>query len=393
MGVSANARQTRPQNIKRCAWRGIDGLYFLAASDSTWAMTQPKAILLTPPAVGAIAVIALRGEGVLAVAAKLAGREISAGVRRVKFTRAGEVIDDGLAVHVSDREMEIHIHGGIAVVDAMFAALAELGVERDTQATARNLEDEIAAMLPMALTETGVRLMAAQNANWRAWIKRVANTKEIWRAASEIQWRIDRSRSLMRLIRPARVAIAGPPNAGKSTLANFLLGRKAAITSDIAGTTRDWVDGLAVLTNGAASAPVTLVDTAGIRDTGDEIERESIRRTHEQVKIADVIVAVFDAAAGAGEDALQSLPPGKILVANKMDLAKRETKGAIGISARTGEGVDQLMGEILTRLDLAAVDLAEAFIFTERQRMIVERAGMAGSVGEMKTILQTVIEG
>jgi tRNA modification GTPase len=116
------------------------------------------------------------------------------------------------------------------------------------------------------------------------------------------------------------VAIAGPPNAGKSSVLNRIARREAAIVSPIAGTTRDVIevhldlDGL----------PVTFLDTAGIRDSADPIEQEGVRRARERAAAADLVLWVLDAAA-AGEiavDALASEFPGaaKWIVWNKIDL-------------------------------------------------------------------------
>ena len=98
------------------------------------------------------------------------------------------------------------------------------------------------------------------------------------------------------------VAIVGPPNAGKSSLLNALAGRDAAIVSEVAGTTRDVVE----VRMDLAGLPVTLSDTAGLRDASEDIEAEGIRRARERLARADIRVIVFDA-----EDPL--LEDGKLL--------------------------------------------------------------------------------
>ncbi|OQX46065.1 MAG: tRNA uridine-5-carboxymethylaminomethyl(34) synthesis GTPase MnmE, partial [Candidatus Sedimenticola endophacoides] len=145
------------------------------------------------------------------------------------------------------------------------------------------------------------------------------------------------------------LVIAGLPNAGKSSLLNALAGRESAIVTDIPGTTRDLlreriqIDGL----------PLHLVDTAGLRESGDAVEREGIRRARKQLEQADRILWIFDDLADPGHDALDrtTLPPGVpiTLVRNKVDrsatpVAIAEVGGEteIALSAKTGDGIDLL---------------------------------------------------
>ena len=139
-----------------------------------------------------------------------------------------------------------------------------------------------------------------------------------------------------------RVVLAGPPNSGKSTLFNALLGDQAAIISEIAGTTRD------VLERSVARAgvPFTFVDTAGLReDSDDAIERVGIVRAREQVDRADCIVWLGTQGEG---------PEGAIEVDAKSDLGvARKVAPAIALSAATGEGVESLWGALLGRARVA----------------------------------------
>src|SRR6185503_2714425 len=93
------------------------------------------------------------------------------------------------------------------------------------------------------------------------------------------------------MLHPPRVAIVGEANVGKSTLANQLFAQERSITADLPGTTRDWVGEVA----NVDGLPVTLVDTPGVRETADEVEREAIARSGEQVAAADLILLVLDA--------------------------------------------------------------------------------------------------
>jgi tRNA modification GTPase len=153
-----------------------------------------------------------------------------------------------------------------------------------------------------------------------------------------------------RLREGLRVAIAGPPNAGKSTLFNRLARREAAIVSPFPGTTRDVLEAHLDL----GGYPVTVVDTAGIRDTGDPIEREGVRRAGEQAAGADLVLWVVEPLSDdAGAAAVQSA----WLVVNKMDLRDRaeqrkiestfkKSNGVHFISSTTGQGVEQLVTSI-----------------------------------------------
>lgn len=151
-------------------------------------------------------------------------------------------------------------------------------------------------------------------------------------------------------------AIVGPPNAGKSTLLNRLIGEQKAIVSPIPGTTRDVVEDLLVL----GGFPFRLMDTAGLRDTTDPIEAEGVRRSHERLQQAQLVLLVVDAATtapNAAQDYLQGLPADpearKIALANKADQlsgearAKWQAAGFLPISAETGDGMDPLIQELV----------------------------------------------
>lgn len=141
------------------------------------------------------------------------------------------------------------------------------------------------------------------------------------------------------------IAIVGAPNAGKSSLLNTLARREAAIVSHIAGTTRDVVE---VHLN-IGGYPVVLADTAGIRETTDEIEREGIRRSMQRAGAADLTLVLLDAASGDSQTVITRLiTPLSIVLLNKSDIAVSPALqfldlGAIPISAKTGQGVELLI--------------------------------------------------
>jgi tRNA modification GTPase len=145
-----------------------------------------------------------------------------------------------------------------------------------------------------------------------------------------------------------RIVLCGAPNAGKSSLLNHLLGKDRAIVSPVAGTTRDTIEE-SVQMRGYA---VRLIDTAGIRDTGDSVEAEGVLRSQREVELADIILAVIDVSEARGT---AYIPDDKrvVRVFNKADLAEHlEWKGVEGVrlSCLTGEGLEDLEAEVERRI-------------------------------------------
>jgi tRNA modification GTPase len=182
-----------------------------------------------------------------------------------------------------------------------------------------------------------------------------------------------------RLREGLRVAIAGPPNAGKSTLFNRLARREAAIVSPFPGTTRDVLE----LHLDLGGYPVTVLDTAGIRETNDPVEREGVRRASEQAAGANLVLWVVDAS--ASEWQTPRLPAIKVgsesitwLVVNKIDLVAGEERRRIEsrfgrkeivnfVSSKTGAGVDELVNAVARYAD-SFFTPEPALVTRERQR-------------------------
>lgn len=174
------------------------------------------------------------------------------------------------------------------------------------------------------------------------------------------------------------VVIAGPPNAGKSTLLNALARRDVAIVSPIPGTTRDAIE----LRCDIGGLPVTFVDTAGLRDTSDPIEHEGVTRAAARMRAADLVLWL------RAPDIGDSAPPGegcapRIEVAAKADLG-RVDDGSLPVSALTGQGMDALLDRIghAARSELGSGD---ALITRERHRIALERCreGLVRSCGAL----------
>jgi tRNA modification GTPase len=169
--------------------------------------------------------------------------------------------------------------------------------------------------------------------------------------------------------------IVGAPNVGKSSILNRLAQREAAIVAATAGTTRDVVE----VQLDVAGLPVTLADTAGLRDAGDDVEREGIRRAEQRAGSADVKIAVFDAATWPARDTATAalVDDDTIVVVNKSDLVPGGIVGggAVVVSAATGEGIETLVAALRARVVAAAGRHSEAPPLTRlRHRRSVEDA-------------------
>ncbi|MCS6896963.1 MAG: tRNA uridine-5-carboxymethylaminomethyl(34) synthesis GTPase MnmE, partial [Nitrospira sp.] len=192
-----------------------------------------------------------------------------------------------------------------------------------------------------------------------------------------------------RLREGARVAIAGPPNVGKSSLLNALLGEDRAIVTDIPGTTRDLIEE-SVVWDGVM---VTLIDTAGVRETDDVVELEGIKRTASAVEQSDLILYVMDASEGESRTGgypklLIEKSQRLLLVLNKSDLvesdmaakwvevvARRLGVRTVVTSARTAQGIDELKRAIREELAQGILEPKEGAVFVNaRHRHALERA-------------------
>ncbi len=355
-----------------------------------------------PPA--AIAVVRVSGPSARVVLEKLIGRvpePRKAALVRVCDPATGEAIDEALALwfpaphsETGEDVAELQLHGGHAVVAAVLEALGKIEscrLAEPGEFTRRAFEN---GRLDLTAVEGLADLIGAETPAQRRQAFRqlkglIGDPAEAWRqrlieALALVEARIDFSDEAdvpENLIGPAVraaqqlrseiatalagagrgerlreglvVAIAGPPNAGKSTLLNRLARREVAIVSPYAGTTRDVIEVHLDLDG----YPVTLLDTAGIRDSAEPVEQEGMRRARERAAGADLLLWVIDASA---EDPMANPAKGVLeastiwLVANKIDLARPcrgatkpgendEYKFICSISAERGTGVDLLV--------------------------------------------------
>lgn len=334
----------------------------------------------------------------------------SARLRRLRAAAGGEILDLALVLwfpapgsYTGEDAAELHLHGGAAVLAGVCNALVVLGCRPaepgeftqraflhgkldliQAEAIADLVAAETAAQRRQALRQADGALSGLYR-DWTAQAARILAHQEAAiefemddlpsdlpakaraeaaRLAAEIERHLDDGRRGERLREGLSIAILGAPNAGKSSLLNALVQREAAIVSAQPGTTRDIVECRLDL----GGVPAVLADTAGLRQTEDDIEREGVRRARARATEADLILAVFASDAHPDAETLAvAARPEAILVASKCDLAGTPTalhgRPLIRTSARTGEG----LSELRAALDSAAArqaGLAEAPLLT-----------------------------
>ena len=348
------------------------------------------AAVATAPGRGGVAVVRVSGPEAFAVATALTGRRVDAS-RAGRFFHAvlrqgGKVLDDGLvlvfaapASYTGEDVVEFQTHGGVVaprrVLSACLACGARLARRGEfTQraflngrldiSAAEAVIDLVDAKTDRAADDAVARLggaAARADAGLYAAALDISSRlehaldfsedelppgyiEETGTAIADLAARIADERRRLRegriLREGALVVLAGPPNAGKSSLLNALLGERRAIVSEVAGTTRDsieeWLD--------VAGWPVRLVDTAGLRCVADAVEAEGVDRAEELIARADLVVA------------LDLDVPGALHVHSKCDLVRGE---GLNVSAVTGEGLDALKEAIAARLAARAETVDE----------------------------------
>ena len=303
----------------------------------------------------------------------------------------GRPLDEIILYRQAQDRFEVNCHGGPAAVKAVSARLAELGLEPVSADRLLELEGaaplvrQARAALRSARTPAAARVLLDQlNGALEAAVRRAdaalaaGRTPEALRTLDEL---LRRWRCLGRhLADPPRIVIAGRPSCGKSTLVNRLLGAERVITSAVPGTTRDFVDAEASL----EGLPVVLVDTAGLRQTTEAVEREGVERARGQLARAAVVVYLLDATRGAAPDdraAIAALGSRAVCSWNKADLVRGPLgePASLAISALTGQGVGALVAAILEKLDHRAAAPGEAVPFAAAQAEALEAARAAAS--------------
>ncbi|HEY7665359.1 MAG TPA: tRNA uridine-5-carboxymethylaminomethyl(34) synthesis GTPase MnmE [Xanthobacteraceae bacterium] len=387
-----------------------------------------------PPA--AVAVIRVSGARARLALEALIGRvpvPRRASLARVRDPASGETIDEGLALwfpaprsETGEDMAELQVHGGRAVIAAVLAALGKLAGLRPAEAgeftrrafehgrmdlpAVEGLADLVAAETEAQRRQALQHLRGLLGERAESWRQRLIEMLALVEAGIDFPDEDDVPREVMaralalveplaeeigaagagqgeRLREGLRVAIAGPPNAGKSTLFNRLARREAAIVSPFPGTTRDVLE----LHLDLGGYPVTVLDTAGMREANDPVEREGVRRAREQAAAADLVLWVVDAAAreAAGAGSAPTVQAGAMtwLLVNKIDLLREpptarnesmnKTYNQIHfMSCATGAGLDELVGA-LARFAGEFFPAEPALVTRERQRGHLREALLA----------------
>ena len=321
----------------------------------------------------------------------------------------GEVLDEALvllfaagASFTGEASAELQLHGSTAVVARVLRALADIDGLRMAEAgefTRRALENgqldltQVEGLADLIDAETEAQRRQAMRVLSGALGQRVeAWRRDIVRAAALIEATIDFAdeevpidvtpevaaliAGLLQALRSElagataaervrdgfEVAIVGVPNAGKSTLLNALAGREAAITSEIAGTTRDVIE----VKMDISGLSVTLLDTAGLRDSSDVVEQIGVERAIERARAADLRVFLLSE---PGEALMLAPDAEDIVVLGKADTRFGDERA---VSGKTGAGIDWLIAEISGRLEGRAA--SAGLLIRERQRIALQRA-------------------
>ncbi len=361
----------------------------------------------------AIAVLRISGPESAAALTALCGRLPPArrAVARALRGADGEVLDRAMVVwlpgpgtYTGENCAELFLHAGPAVVDAVAGALGELGL-RPAEAgeftrraflngkldlvEAEAVHDLVAAETDAQRRQALRQLDGALGALYRGWSERLrlalsrqealidfpdedlppeveADLVGAVRALrAEIAAHLDDGHRGEKLREGLFFAIGGAPNVGKSSLINALAERDVAIVSALPGTTRDAIECRVVL----GGVPVTLVDTAGLRETADPIEAEGVRRARARAGSADLVVTVIEA------DAVFEPVSGGLVVANKSDLRSDPRPEVIAVSALTGEGLDVLRARLAERAVALTQSGGPPPLTQARHRVALQTAG------------------
>lgn len=356
-----------------------------------------------------LAVIRLSGplahSAVSALCGKLPEVRVAA-LRRLVWK--GDLIDEALvllfaagASFTGEMVAELHVHGGAAVVSAVLRVLAEqpgLRLAEPGEFSRRALQNgmidltQVEGLADLIDAETeaqrrqALRVLSGSIGDrvngWRSRLVRASALLEATIDFADEDVPVDVRPEVLSLIEGLlseltseaagieaserirdgfEVAIIGPPNVGKSTLLNRLAQREAAITSEIAGTTRDVIE----VRMDIAGLPVTVLDTAGLRDTPDPLERAGIERAVVRAEAADLRVFLVE-----DGSAVLSVKPraGDLLVWAKADVGTDRT-GQLAVSGRTGQGITELMLSIGTVLSARVA--SAGVLVRERHRIAV----------------------
>lgn len=333
-----------------------------------------RASLLTPAGRGAVATLRIDGPRAEEIVVRhFVGPKSRLAIGRVHVGRWIDPTGRGsteevVVCRVGPEQFEVHCHGGAAasrriLEDAIGSGCMAIAWRDFTGSEESNsIKAAARAQLADARTERIALILLDQynGALSRAIddISVAIEAHNVETALAEIGELLSRSPIGQHLVEPWRVVLAGPPNAGKSSLINALVGYRRAIVHETPGTTRDAVSASAAFDGW----PIELCDTAGIRASDDPLESAGIERARQKLAAADLVLLVFDIAEEWTTECRELIAryPNAPIVHNKIDLVQssnyelpavpNDRPAGLAISALTGAGIDRLIVEIIRRL-------------------------------------------
>ena len=377
-------------------------------------MNTTRVAVLTPQGRGAIATVLVEGPtdamdwGRLFVAANgldLADQEIG----RICFGHWGEregglPSEQVVVCRTGDNRVEVHCHGGTVAVARILGDLVESGARKcdwieltggRRGEPIHRVEIEVTEALAAATTwRLASILLDQQSGILLRSLRQIESTD--WESRDELAGLVNGLLEWSGLGRwlagPPTVVLAGSTNVGKSSLLNALLGFGRAIVWDEPGTTRDAVVGHTAIDGW----PVRLVDTAGLRETEDEIEAVGIEHTRREIAAADLVLLVVDGSIPVDESTSRSIGAmGEgLIVANKCDLGDATDGmlpgGTLAVSALNGDGIDSLAAAIVARLVPRVPEPGTAVPVSNRLVECLERAARAVDDGDETGFRETM---
>ncbi|GJM26961.1 MAG: hypothetical protein DHS20C16_33760 [Phycisphaerae bacterium] len=296
-----------------------------------------------------------------------------------------ETIDEVILAPQHDRSgalagVDISAHGGIRVVERVLMTLTRRGAmlvssddcsideSFDSQGDwTAQIKNDAMRLLTRTTTRRAAMFLMKQADILPAAYTRMIDLSDLGKEAAaraELTSLIERSQPAKHLVTPPKISVLGPPNAGKSSLINRLAGRNHVVVSDTEGTTRDWVTVPAVIDG----IEITMVDTAGLRETPDSLEETAILRGRSASASSNLQIWIFDRSANITGDMqamMANIGEHDILVAHKSDLPAgngvaamldQMPKVALAVSAATGDGLEDLRNGIVRGIGLGDFD-------------------------------------
>ncbi len=406
------------------------------------------AAISTPQGVGGIGIVRISGENAIKIADKVFKPYFGSRESRLEHLKGytakygkvidrGEFIDDAIALvfkapnsYTGENVVEISCHGGLYLTRKLLRVVVEAGavIAEPGEFTKRaflngkmdlsqaeavmdliSAKGERANKMAFSLKEGTVskkineikNVLIDTMANLSVWadypeedipqIDENLLKKTLTQTHSKILKMIDNYDACKILKEGVKTAIIGRPNVGKSTLMNLLSGQQKSIVTDIPGTTRDIIEETVML----GDIPLLLVDTAGIRETEDVIEKIGVEKAKSYMNISDITLLILDASSPLSDKDLELLnlsdKSKTIIILNKCDLGKKAKKEKlltfsdkiVELSAISGKGIDDLKNVIENVVGLSNLDPADAIITTERQ---------LNSLKDAEKVLKKVLE-